>query len=543
MTAPADDSPADGVPDGAAQPRYCHGCNQRFVAVGPAPPCPGCGVAVRHSSHLGAGPPGETIDLGETHLSLVSPADSTRGFGSTANGFGPENPDEEPTRRPLGDTTHKGGSPHGHTDDEDDGLGSELHVYRFEHLLGRGGMGRVYLAEHRDLLRRCALKVLSPRVSRGDVDFVDRFQQEGRASAGLSHPNLVVTHAIGEERGFHFLEMEFVPGRTLARLLREEGQLPPAWATSLAAKIAEGLGHAHRRGIVHRDLKPDNVLVTISGVPKVADFGLAKRVRDADGRPVASGGHVLAGTPHYMSPETFAGEPATPAADVWALGVTYFLMLTGRLPFVGATIAELRQNVQHAPLPNARELNPAVTLEMGSCLALLLDKSPANRPTDAVAANLLLNTIGGELRDVGALLTEAFRDHPEIRWMRCGETYRITIGLPGGRTQAVTVEPSDHAVAERLLHIWSVCCPANPDYYEQALRLNGQIAHGSLSVLELDPAAGHVPTEDEVGASYFVMRNSYPRATVDPEEIRHSVFEVAARADAVELLLTGRDVH
>ncbi|MFH5805023.1 protein kinase [Alienimonas sp. DA493] len=513
-----------------AQPppfRHCPGCNRRLSAAGAEPVCPTCGAPV--------GPPlaGETLDLSETLIAPDVSEVATGGFGSTAS------------EAPAADSPPVAAAPDAEFDEH---LGEELHVYRFEHLLGRGGMGRVYLARHRDLLRRCALKVLHPRVGARDVDFVERFQQEGRASAGLSHPNLVVTHAIGQDRGFHFLEMEFVPGRTLARLLREEGTLPPAWATNLAAKIAEGLGHAHRRGIVHRDLKPENVLVTLSGAPKVADFGLAKRVRDERGRPVGAGGHVLAGTPHFMAPETFAGEPAAPAADVWALGVTYFLMLTGRLPFTGSTVAELRHNVQHAPLPNARELNPAVTLEMGSCLALLLDKSPANRPSDAVAANLLLNTIGGQLRDVGTLLKDAFAGHPEIRWMRCGETYRITIDLPGGRRQAVTVEPSDHATAERLLHISSVCCPARPDYFEAALRLNAEMAHGSLSVQELDPAAGHrpIPPEEQgetLGVPFFVMRNSYPRATVDPEEIRHSVFEVAARADAVELLLTGADVH
>ena len=420
-------------------------------------------------------------------------------------------------------------------------LGGELHVYRFENLLGRGGMGRVYLANHRDLGRRCALKVLSPRVSASDVDFVSRFEQEGRASAGLSHPNLVVTHAIGRERGFHFLEMEFVAGRTLARLLREEGPLPPAWATSLAARIADGLGHAHRRGVVHRDLKPDNVLVTMSGVPKIADFGLAKRVV-ADG-PV--GRHTkLAGTPHYMAPETYAGADPAPAADVWALGVTLFQMLTGTLPFAGRTVHELRHAVQTAPAPNARDLNPAVSLELGTCLSMLLDKTPANRPVDGIAALLMLEAVSGELRDVGALLANAFEHHPEVSWVRCGETYRLTVPQPNGRSQAVTVEPSDHAAAERLLTFRSVCCPAESDYFEQALRLNATMPHGALSVRELDPGAGHSPCEPETGGvPHFVVGNSYPRATVDPEEVRHSVFEAAAQADAVELLLTGRDVH
>ncbi len=454
--------------------RHCPGCNQAFAAAGPTAACPTCGASPPPPSGAAAAAYGAST-LAETQRFDVPGAATTNGFGSTAAATATAD-----AAASAADAA--AGSPDVPTPaDFDAALGDELHVYRFEHLLGTGGMGRVYLARHRDLLRRCALKVLSPRIGQGDVDFVDRFQQEGRASAGLSHPNLVVTHAIGESRGFHFLEMEFVPGRTLARLLREEGTLPPAWATSLAAKIAEGLGHAHRRGIVHRDLKPDNVLVTLSGAPKVADFGLAKRVRDEHGQPVGAGGHLLAGTPHYMSPETFAGEAPSPAADVWALGVTYFLMLTGRLPFTGDTVTELKQNVQHAPLPNARALNPAVTLEMGSCLALLLDKCPSNRPSDAVSANLLLKTIGGELRDVGALIESAFAEHPEVRWMRCGETFRITVNLPGGRTQAVSVGPGDHAVAERLLHISSVCCPANPDYYEAALRLNAEMAHGSLA--------------------------------------------------------------
>ena len=453
----------------------------------------------------------------------------------------------------LGDTlllgpsaTAAGGAGDGDGGDEeaefDAQLGEELHVYRFENLLGRGGMGRVYLANHRDLGRRCALKVLSPRVSTRDVDFVARFEQEGRASAGLSHPNLVVTHAIGRDRGFHFLEMEFVAGRTLARLLREEGPLPPVWATSLAARIADGLGHAHRRGVVHRDLKPDNVLVTMSGVPKIADFGLAKRVVAADG---GAGRHTrLAGTPHYMAPETYAGEDPTPAADVWALGVTYFQMLTGRLPFGGRTVGELQHAVRTDPAPNARDLNPAVSLEVGTCLAMLLDKSPANRPADGVAAALILDAVTGQLRDVGELLADAFEEHPEVTWVRCGETYRLTVELPAGRSQAVTVEPSEHAAAERLVQIRSVCCPADATYYEQALRLNAKMPHGALCVRELDPAAGHAPCPAaEGGVPYFVVFNSYPRATVDAEELRHSVFEAASRADAVELLLTGRDVH
>ena len=180
-----DDADAGSPPE---PPRRCPGCNQRFAAAGPDPVCPTCGAAPADSPRSPHGG-GETLDLAETQLGPVSDGLTTGGFGSTAS--------DRPAAR-------NGAAPPAarHDGDFDEHLGEELHVYRFEHLLGRGGMGRVYLARHRDLLRRCALKVLSPRVGRGDVDFVDRFQQEGRASAGLSHPNLVVTHAIGEERGF-----------------------------------------------------------------------------------------------------------------------------------------------------------------------------------------------------------------------------------------------------------------------------------------------------------------------------------------------------
>src|SRR5262249_20657788 len=144
--------------------------------------------------------------------------------------------------------------------------------------LGRGGMGAVYLAWHRDLHRRCALKILLPERVAEDRDYISRFQDEGRATAALIHPNIVTIHAIGETRDLHYLEMEFVAGPTLQQLVRAEGKLNPIRGTALIAKIADGLSTAHRAGIIHRDLKPDNVLLTHQGVPKLADFGLAKRL-------------------------------------------------------------------------------------------------------------------------------------------------------------------------------------------------------------------------------------------------------------------------
>jgi serine/threonine-protein kinase len=341
----------------------------------------------------------------------------------------------------------------------------------------------------------------------------------------LVHPNVVTIHAIGEERGFHFLEMEFVAGRSLQQLIQDEGRLTPVRATTLTTQIADGLAVAHQAGIVHRDLKPDNVLLTHRGVPKIADFGLAKRIVAEDGTST----EPLMGTPNFMAPELFNRQGATPCSDVYALGVCYFLLLTGRLPFVRGTLRELQHSAAIEPLPNVRALCPDIPLEMAECASLMLAKSPQNRPRDGIEASQLLHAVSGQLRDIESLLTEAFGDAADVCWTRTGHCYRLELKLPDGRRQTLFVEPSDHSATERLLLIYSVCCNAQPEYYKDALRLNSEISHGGLAIRDID------------GESKFVMVDTYPRATVDAEEIRRSALEVAYRADAVEKLLTGLD--
>ncbi len=406
-------------------------------------------------------------------------------------------------------------------------IGTTLGVYRLEGLLGAGAMGRVYLARHLDLHRSCALKILPPRLAETDPGYVDRFLNEGRDQASLVHPNVVTVHAIGVEKGFYFLEMEFVPGRSLGSMVVEEGAQAPVRATTLSLRIAEGLGAAHLAGIVHRDLKPDNVLLTHTGIPKLGDFGLAKRFVVQQGAE-----HVeFAGTPAYMAPELFHGSAPSPASDVYALGVSYFQLLTGRLPFDAPTIAQLRELVTDAPVPSVRHRGQRIPMEMVECLHLLMAKAPEGRPANALGAAVLLQAVLGEAEDLEVLLGKAFQEHREITWKRNGECYRLNVNFTSGRKQIAFIEPSGHATAERMLMISSVCCPAEPSYYETALRLNSEILHGALAIREID------------GQAVFVMINNYPWSTVDPEEIRRSVLEVAHRADAIETLLTGQDLN
>jgi serine/threonine-protein kinase len=403
--------------------------------------------------------------------------------------------------------------------------GQVLDIYQCQKLLGRGGMGVVYLARNTSLQRLCALKLLSPKRTSREIDYIERFENEGRAAAALVHPNIVTTHAIGRSGDFRFLEMEYVPGGSLQSEVDEQGAIGPIRSTSIAAGIAGGLALAHRLGIIHRDLKPDNVLVTPGGTPKIADFGLAKRIR-GDSLPANN----LAGTPYFMAPELFEGQPACTVSDVYALGVCYYLMLTGRYPFEGDSINALMKAILTAECTSVRRINKDIPLDVAECVALMLNRDPSRRPRDAAAASQLLLAVLGSTRDLDVLIYDAFHGLPNVACSDGeGDRFEVRLSLPGERTQAVYIENSSHPAGDRLLMIYSVCCEARPDFYEDALRLNAVMHHGGISIRDID------------GRPCFVMIDTYPRATVSGEDIRRSAIELGTRADGVEQRLTGRD--
>ncbi|MCA9179159.1 MAG: protein kinase [Planctomycetales bacterium] len=410
-------------------------------------------------------------------------------------------------------------------------VGRRLDVYYIESLLGRGGMGHVFVARHQKLQRRCALKILSPRTSRRDEAYVRRFQQEGRAAAALNHPNITVIHAIGEVDGLHFLEMELLTGGTLQQLLEREGRLSPLEATRLLARTSRGLAAAHQLRMVHRDLKPDNILLTDDGTPKIADFGLAKRVA-TDPRKQQSRG--LAGTPNYMAPELFDGERASLASDVYALGVTLYVLLTGRVPHAATSLPALMTKVRDAAPPNPSDMGIDVPPVVLDCLSQLLAKDPAKRLPDGVAARDCLHQTLDQLRDLLTLMDEAFVNQPSIvrHPSRTNDLQTVTVQLAEGRKQRVVLEHlrADNANPHRII-IYSDCCNADPKFYESALRLNAEISHGGVAIREVD------------GQPMFCVLDAYPWATVDPQEILVSTMAVASHADAVEKHLTGGDVR
>lgn len=260
--------------------------------------------------------------------------------------------------------------------------------YRLLEQAGSGGMAAVYKAHDLTLRRLVAVKVLHERLT-GDETFLRRFQQEAHAAANLSHPNIVTVHDIGQEEtaaGYrHYIVMEYVTGRTLKSLIRqhveERGRpLSVEQALELGIQVCAGIGYAHRAGLVHCDVKPQNVLVTPDGRVKVADFGIARAMSQASretGDPWS--GEQMWGTPHYFSPEQAAGEPATPASDVYAIGIILFEMLTGRLPFEAETTPALALKHMHEEPPLVTEFNPAVPVQLEQIIKKVLRKEPAGR--------------------------------------------------------------------------------------------------------------------------------------------------------------------
>ena len=370
------------------------------------------------------------------------------------------------------------------------------------------------------------MKVLSPTRAESSDSFFQRFRGEARIASGLIHPHVVTTHAVGESHGYHFIEMEFVAGRSLQKHL-DQWRLCPVEAARLLVQIADGLAAAHREGLLHRDLKPDNVLLSHTRSAKLGDFGLAKPLRAS----VPGELSYLAGTPHYMAPELLLGQSPGPAADVYSLGICFFVMLAGRLPYKAESLDELMRIVRSNPIPDLRADRPDISLEAAEVLALLTDHSPRNRPADGIAAYNLITSLLGHIRDLDELLRLGTIDDPCIALTRREGFYEVVVTLPGGRRQRVFIDESKDTLAERLVRFSSTCGPATSGHFERVLRMNSRIAHGALAIR-------HINGEDQ-----FVMVDSYPRGTLDPEEVRRTVWEVAVYADELERELTGEDHH
>lgn len=286
--------------------------------------------------------------------------------------------------------------------------------YELVRVVGRGGMGEVWAGRDLRLGRAVAVKLLSPQLA-SELGVRERFEAEGRAAAGISHPNVVAVYDTGEDDGVAFLVMELLPGPTLADEIGT-GPLDTERARSVGAQVVAAVDASHRTGILHRDIKPGNILITNAGAVKVGDFGIAK---STEGAHLTSTGMIV-GTAAYLAPERLAGNPATAQSDLYAVGVVLYEALTGSKPFQGDTpLAMLRAVDAHRPIPLS-QARPGIDAALAGVVERAMAKDPADRfPT------------------AGAML-EAFRSH--------NPTGPITVALPSTPTVAAPAAPQTASV-------------------------------------------------------------------------------------------------
>lgn len=289
--------------------------------------------------------------------------------------------------------------------------------YKLERMLGAGAVGEVWLAEHIHMRKRYALKLLDARVATPDI--VARFEREAVAAANITHPSVVAGTDFGrDEDGCFFLVLEYVAGVSLRKLI-EHGAVPPARAVSIARQILTAVGAAHVKGVVHRDLKPENVMIverddvdprvsTAKDTIKVLDFGIAK----IDPNSVASRKSIpppenltragtVWGTPNYMAPEQAIGDTVDARADIYAVGVLLYEMITGQAPFEGEPLEYIAHQInEDAPPLSAKAKDARLTPELETLVATLLKRSRDERPADVAAAQVLVDAAERSLTEL-----------------------------------------------------------------------------------------------------------------------------------------------
>ena len=434
----------------------------------------------------------------------------------------PGGPSRSTARRPA--SAGKSGA----CDTPDELVGRHLGQYRIDEHLGSGSMARVYKAWHLGLERPSALKIIDPRLVARTPRARDQFWAEARAAAKLVHPHVVTIHNVGSDDGYDFIEMEYVPGSVSLRdSFVKEGPFEPVRSARLIRQVLQALQAAHKAGMVHRDVKPANVMLTPEGNAKLADFGLVQ-----SRATVSRSGQTLAGTPTYMAPELFSGTPASPQSDIYAVGVMFYYLLTGRIPFSSDRISKLIRLHQNEPAPDVRKIAPGIHAHLAEVIDRCLAKSPSDRFSSADELGEQLQLVIHHLRDTESLVRQS------VEGLDCfvqggRDTFRIMLPQPGDRMQEVMVEVNEgeQGTNDRFLSVFSVCGPADPAYFSYALALNTRLTYGSLSIRYV------------LGAPMFVMSRTFLRDRVRTQDLRDAILEIGRRSDRIEMQMTRLDLY
>ena len=299
-------------------------------------------------------------------------------------------------------------------------IGSQLGGCRILDKLGEGGMGTVYLARQKSLDRHVAIKVLAPEFTAQNT-FMRRFEQEAKILADINHANVLHVYDYGEDpqtKRFYMV-MEYVKGQDLADVLRHRRRLSEIETLHIMHQAALGLQQAAKKDVIHRDIKPDNLMLAEGGLVKVMDFGLAKADRQ-DALMTSAGLRV--GTPAFMSPEQCDGEAVDSRSDIYSLGITAFVALTGKLPYNGDSPFAIMLKHKTAPVPSVRSVLPHTSACVDDLLQHMMAKSPDDRPQTIVE---LIERIIGVLREVDESNEDLTASEPKLNVI---DTVRETLG-------------------------------------------------------------------------------------------------------------------
>jgi serine/threonine-protein kinase len=275
--------------------------------------------------------------------------------------------------------------------------------------LGRGGMGRVYLAQEELSGRQAAIKVLAAELAQ-EIGFLHRFQREIESLSRLDHPNIVRFYESGFENGLYFYAMEYVEGISLDQILDEQGKLPWKDVLEIAIQVTPALRHVHDHGIIHRDLKPSNLILNSSGVIKLTDFGIAKLF--ASTHLTATGGIV--GTAEFLSPEQAGGKVVGKRSDLYSLGCVLYVLITGRTPFTGNTYVELLHKHRYGQFDRPQKYVPELPFDFDEIICQLLEKDPDKRPRDAMVLYKQMERIRAKVDRSTTKTSTDNRDQPTM---------------------------------------------------------------------------------------------------------------------------------
>ena len=246
--------------------------------------------------------------------------------------------------------------------------------YEIISLVGQGGMADVYKAQDTILNRIVAIKILRQKLSEDPMTLV-RFQREASAASRLSHPNVVDIYDVGEYNGMHYIVMEFIRGRTLKELISLRGPLSVDEAVHIMRQLTSAIAHAHEHNIIHRDIKPQNILVKDDGTIKITDFGIAV----ANDAVQLTLNNAVMGSAHYLAPETAQGKDPDPKIDIYSMGIVFYELLTGSVPFQGKTPTEIAIKHLREPIPFVRDFNPGIPQSIENIVLKATAKNPAER--------------------------------------------------------------------------------------------------------------------------------------------------------------------